>query len=157
MQISIYLVEALSSPCVCTASFSLLSFLPLIYPHAHPLGRCWNSRHYSIFSNIVFSFDLEPAQQLRPNPCLCAFLQNPSTSCLRLLTIYPNVCFQPSHHAIDSDTVFLFDPEPTRQSLPPCVSTASSNFLPSSVVHLPTRPLSRSMLGSKKLFHRFRH
>jgi hypothetical protein len=78
-------------PYACTESFSLLSsasvHLPLLPPVRAMLGS-QASRHLLLH---CFSFDLEPEQQLHPNPCHRALVPNPATYCLRLLSIDPHV------------------------------------------------------------------
>jgi hypothetical protein len=77
-----------------------------IYPCVHSPGRCWDPRHHVICASTDFSFDLEPARRLHPNPCRHEFVLYPSACCLRLLTIYPCVqeafgqWWDPRHHAI---------------------------------------------------------
>jgi hypothetical protein len=48
---------------------------------------CREPRYCAIYSNTEFSFDPEPARQLRPNSCLRACVPHPSACCLHLLTI----------------------------------------------------------------------
>jgi hypothetical protein len=94
-----------------------------IYPCVHSLGRCWDPRNHAICYYTVLSFDPEPVRKLRPNPWHRAFLLNSSDCYLRLLSIYPYVhspgrCWDARHHAICSNTVFSFDPQPVRPRQP---------------------------------------
>jgi hypothetical protein len=73
-----------------------------------------------IYSYTESSCDLEPALQLRPNPCHRAFLPHPSASSLRLLTIYLHAhllgrYWDLRNPSIYSNTVFAFYPESARQ------------------------------------------
>jgi hypothetical protein len=81
----------LLTPCVSTASFSLMSSSSSHFPYALSLGRCCDPRLPSISNNSVIVFDPDPVRQLRPTPCHRAIVPHPSTSCLRLLSIYPHV------------------------------------------------------------------
>jgi hypothetical protein len=79
------------NPCHCACvplpSACCLRLLP-IYPCVHSSGQYWDSRHYFIDSYTVISFGPESTRQLQPNSCLRALVPHPSTSCLRLLSIY---------------------------------------------------------------------
>jgi hypothetical protein len=73
------------------------------------------SKCLTICYNIAFSFDQEPAWQLKSNPCeRRAFVPHPSTWRLRLVSICPyaqssNRCWDPRHYAIGRNTVVSFD------------------------------------------------
>jgi hypothetical protein len=151
------------SPCVCTASFSLLfsssAHLP-IRPLARSMFRSKTSCHLLLHNDL--SFDPEPTRILLPNPCRRAFVPYPSACCLRLLSIYP--CFHrsgrygnPGHHAINYYTVFSFDLEPKSGNC----TTILVNVRLYRILQLalfeccPSATLAWAMLGLKVDCHRY--
>jgi hypothetical protein len=126
MQINIYLVDTLLPLCFCNAvphPPACCLFLPRMYPYTRSLRLCWISRRNTICPYTAFSFDPEPARQLKPNSCHRAFVPHPLAYCLHLLTIYPYFyslrrCRVSRHHAIDYKTSISFVPEPARQLSP---------------------------------------
>jgi hypothetical protein len=147
-------------------SICYLRLLP-IYRHVPPLGRCWNSRHLANLRRHCFLVRPGPSaeiatQSLPPCVCTASFSLLSSTAVhlpVRTGGLRSMLGSKASRHLFQH--CFCIRPGTSAaiapQFLAPCVCTASFSLMSSTAVHLPARPLTRSMVGFKASFHLLRH
>jgi hypothetical protein len=102
--------------CVRTASFSLLSSSGVHFPLRSLAPPMLGSRTLCHLQYTDFSFDLERARKLRPNPCRRAFVLHASACCFLLPLMYPYAhsirrCWISGRYTICDYTAFSFVPE----------------------------------------------